>query len=304
MKILIIAGFLGAGKTTFIEKLIEKTKKEFVLLENEYGEVDVDSDFLRTREGINIWELTEGCICCSLKADITSSILTIANTLDPEYLIIEPTGVALLSNLMNNLKKIEYEKIEILPPIGIIDANDYLTEIDHQVFIDNIIKNASVLLLSKGQDLDKGMIDIIEIKWNQINPQNIKVIEPYENKDSKWFESLLTTAKEKIILGNYEIAELVSDIESISHRNISFESLEDFRLFASVLMREAFGKIFRVKGYCVIAGIWTKVDIVTKQFALEKIREMKESKLVFIGENLNKKELNIYLDSISTNTNS
>ena len=93
MKILVVSGFLGAGKTTFIKEMAQKTKQDFVVMENEYGEVGIDKTILDEEKDINIWELTEGCICCSMKSDFASSILTIANTLDPEYLIVEPTGV-------------------------------------------------------------------------------------------------------------------------------------------------------------------------------------------------------------------
>lgn len=91
MKILIVSGFLGAGKTTLIKEMANKTKRDFVVMENEYGDVDIDSNILKD-EGMNIWELTEGCVCCTMKQDFASSILTIANSLDPEYLIVEPTG--------------------------------------------------------------------------------------------------------------------------------------------------------------------------------------------------------------------
>ena len=122
MKILIISGFLGAGKTTFIKELAKRTKKEIAIFENEYGTSGVDGDILKEATKVNIWELTEGCICCSVKGDFAASVLTIANTVNPEYLVIEPTGVAMLSNLITNLKQIEYEHIKLMAPISIVDA--------------------------------------------------------------------------------------------------------------------------------------------------------------------------------------
>ena len=108
MKILVVSGFLGAGKTTFIRTLAERTKKDFAVMENEYGAVNVDGDLLEQTNDLNIWELTEGCICCSMQNDFATSILTIANTVDPEYLIVEPTGVGMLSKIIENIQKIEY----------------------------------------------------------------------------------------------------------------------------------------------------------------------------------------------------
>ena len=113
MKILIISGFLGAGKTTFIKEMSRKIQRDFVVMENEYGETNMDSAFLKGQEILNIWELTEGCICCSTKSDFASSILTIATTLDPEYLIVEPTGVGVLSNVIRNIQPVSYTHLDV-----------------------------------------------------------------------------------------------------------------------------------------------------------------------------------------------
>lgn len=125
MKILVVSGFLGAGKTTFIRTLAERTKKDFAVMENEYGAVNVDGDLLEQTKDLNIWELTEGCICCSMQKDFATAILTIANTVDPEYLIVEPTGVGMLSKIIENIQKIEYERITLLEPLTILDGTMY-----------------------------------------------------------------------------------------------------------------------------------------------------------------------------------
>lgn len=125
MKILVVSGFLGAGKTTFIRTLAERTQKDFAVMENEYGAVNVDGDLLEQTKDLNIWELTEGCICCSMQKDFATSILTIANTVDPEYLIVEPTGVGMLSKIIENIQKIEYERITLLEPLTILDGTMY-----------------------------------------------------------------------------------------------------------------------------------------------------------------------------------
>lgn len=125
MKILVVSGLLGAGKTTFIRTLAERTKKDFAVMENEYGTVNVDGDLLEQTKDLNIWELTEGCICCSMQNDFATSILTIANTVDPEYLIVEPTGVGMLSKIIENIQKIEYERITLLEPLTILDGTMY-----------------------------------------------------------------------------------------------------------------------------------------------------------------------------------
>lgn len=100
MRVLVVSGFLGAGKTTFIQELARRTGRDFVVYENEYGQADIDAKVLSETDELSVWESTENCICCSGKQDFAASVLTIANTLDPEYLVVEPTGVARLSSVL------------------------------------------------------------------------------------------------------------------------------------------------------------------------------------------------------------
>lgn len=119
MKILIVSGFLGAGKTTFIKRLARNVDQRFAILENEYGAAGIDGVRLgQNRQGTqkNVWEMTEQCICCIGKKDFAASVLTIANVVDPEYLIVEPTGVGSLARIIENLRQIEYERIQLLSP--------------------------------------------------------------------------------------------------------------------------------------------------------------------------------------------
>ena len=107
MKILIVSGFLGAGKTTFIKRLARNVDQRFAILENEYGAAGIDGARLgQNRQGTqkNVWEMTEQCICCIGKKDFAASVLTIANVVGPEYLIVEPTGVGSLARIIENLR--------------------------------------------------------------------------------------------------------------------------------------------------------------------------------------------------------
>ena len=168
MKIILVSGFLGSGKTRFIKSLVEKTNKSIVILENEFGDLNLDGDYLKNdiddnTEDVKVWELTNGCICCSTNLDFTHSILTIANTLNPDYLIVEPSGVAKINNIIEKIKKISYERIELGLPILIVDAKNY----------ENILKNYSeyvkeelfyngIVVVSKSENLNEN--DFLEIK--------------------------------------------------------------------------------------------------------------------------------------------
>ena len=127
MKILVISGFLGAGKTTFIKEMIKATQRQFVIFENEFADVNIDSGILKNENNkdIEVWEMSNGCVCCSTQSDFAASLVLIDNALNPDFLIVEPSGVAILSNVIKNIKKSEYERINMLNPLTIVDVSTY-----------------------------------------------------------------------------------------------------------------------------------------------------------------------------------
>ena len=245
MKILIISGFLGAGKTTFIKELAKRTKKEIAIFENEYGTSGVDGDILKESTKVNIWELTEGCICCSVKGDFAASVLTIANTVNPEYLVIEPTGVAMLSNLITNLKQIEYEHIKLMAPISIVDAlslERYKNEFP-EIYKDQI-EFADTVIFSKSENLSDNEKEKLGIEVKSINNSCNIVSDHYSTQPDTWWDSLLL----KYLDGTVEIPikdETAEMPDSFSLNNISVRSVEKFIIFLENLIRGLYGNVFR-----------------------------------------------------------
>ena len=152
MKILLVSGFLGAGKTTFIKEMAKNINLEFVVLENEYADIGVDKDFL-DEKNLDVWEMSEGCICCSMKGDFKSSIKRIYSEINPEYLLIEPTGLGMLSSIIENIKELNNEDIEILRPISLIDVTsfDEYLESFNNFFLDNL-KNTGAIIGDVGNN--------------------------------------------------------------------------------------------------------------------------------------------------------
>ena len=122
IKVDVISGFLGAGKTTLIKKIFESVlkKEKVVLIENEFGEVGVDSTFLK-ESGIQIKEINAGCICCSLVGDFSSSMSEVIERYNPERIIIEPSGVGKLSDIVNAILKLQ-EKLQINILATVVDG--------------------------------------------------------------------------------------------------------------------------------------------------------------------------------------
>ncbi len=151
-KIDIVSGFLGAGKTTFIKLLLERAIKgeQVVLIENEFGEIGIDGGFLKDT-GIEIREMSQGCICCSLVGDFAASLKEILTTYKPDRIIIEPSGVGKLSDVMKAIAGVEEELgVESNSAVTIVDAKKTkLYERNFGEFFDNQIQFATTVVMSR-----------------------------------------------------------------------------------------------------------------------------------------------------------
>ena len=187
MKILLVSGFLGAGKTTFIKEMAKNINLEFVVLENEYADIGVDKDFL-DEKNLDVWEMSEGCICCSMKGDFKSSIKRIYSEINPEYLLIEPTGLGMLSSIIENIKELNNEDIEILRPISLIDVTsfDEYLESFNNFFLDNL-NNTGKVILTKLESINP--LEIENIK--ELNNEDIEILRPISLIDVTSFDEYL-----------------------------------------------------------------------------------------------------------------
>lgn len=195
MKILIVSGFLGAGKTTFIKRLARNVDQRFAILENEYGAAGIDGARLgQNRQGTqkNVWEMTEQCICCIGKKDFAASVLTIANVVDPEYLIVEPTGVGSLARIIENLRQIEYERIQLLSPVTIVDVYSYRRYMaEYPELYQDQIRSADTIIVSKTEACQAEEKQRIQKFLQEINSQ-AKIITDYASTMTREdYQSLL-----------------------------------------------------------------------------------------------------------------
>ena len=160
-KIDIISGFLGAGKTTFIKKLLEEAiaGEQVVLIENEFGEIGIDGGFLKD-SGIEIREMNSGCICCSLVGDFGTSLAEVLTQYKPERIIIEPSGVGKLSDVMKAVIDVSADMdVELNSAVTIVDAAKckmYMKNFGE--FFNNQIENAGTIVLSRTDITDASRI--------------------------------------------------------------------------------------------------------------------------------------------------
>ena len=188
-KIDIISGFLGAGKTTLIKKLIAEAyqNEKIVLIENEVGEIGIDGTFLKD-SGVTINEMNSGCICCSLVGDFETSLKEVLDTYHPDRVIIEPSGVGKLSDVIKAVSTINSDEMELDNFITVVDAKKCrMYTKNFGEFYNNQVEHASLIVLSRSQDLTefqlkecldilKGLNDhspIITTAWDKLNGLDI-----------------------------------------------------------------------------------------------------------------------------------
>ena len=198
MKILVVSGFLGAGKTTFIRELLRRTKIQAVVLENEYGEVDLDSRAVRSAGNSDVLEFMEGCVCCTQKESFINTVLTISSSLDPEYLIVEPSGIGKLGSIVENINRISYERIQLLPPVLILAPRSmeaHLAEYP-EIFADQL-EHAGRIVLTKCGHEDMGLLDRTRELISRYNRQSPVLETPYTLQGMEWWQDVLAGDKEE-----------------------------------------------------------------------------------------------------------
>ena len=183
-KIDIISGFLGAGKTTLIKKLIEEGLKgqKVVLIENEFGEIGIDGGFLK-ESGIQINEMNSGCICCSLVGDFNTALKDVLEQYTPDRIIIEPSGVGTLSDVMIAVQKVvdAEENVVLNSHITVADAmraKMYLKNFGE--FFRNQVEFASAVILSRSQNVKEDKLEKAVALLRDINGKCPIVTTPWE----------------------------------------------------------------------------------------------------------------------------
>ena len=160
-KIDVYSGFLGAGKTTLIRKMIAEGygKQKLVLIENEFGEIGIDGGFLQ-EAGIEIREMNSGCICCSLVGDFGKALEQVIDQYHPDRILIEPSGVGKLSDVVAAVKKVTNDEVQLGYTVAVADAGKckvYMRNFGE--FYNNQIETASTIVLSRTDSISQEKLD-------------------------------------------------------------------------------------------------------------------------------------------------
>ncbi len=209
----IVSGFLGAGKTTLIQKLIKESfqGEKLVLIENEYGEVGIDGGFLK-ESGITISELNSGCICCTLVGDFAKNMREVVETYHPDRIIVEPSGVGKLSDVMNSVVEVAEElHLELASLITVVNGKKALKQMKaFGEFFNNQVENATTIVLSRTQEMDQAKLEEC-VKVLQEKNENASIITtPWDELDGN---DILNAAQKKEAM----VQELLHEVEHHHH---------------------------------------------------------------------------------------
>ena len=189
-KIDIVSGFLGAGKTTFIQKMLKEAFKgeQVVLIENEFGEIGIDGGFLK-ESGIEIKEMNSGCICCSLVGDFGTSLKEVIATYHPERILIEPSGVGKLSDVIKAVADIELENeemkdVKLNTAVAVVDVSKAKMYIKNfgEFFI-NQVESAGTIILSRTQNVSEEKTAEVVALLKEHNPKATIITTPWDQID-------------------------------------------------------------------------------------------------------------------------
>ncbi|WP_170291660.1 CobW family GTP-binding protein [Heliobacterium mobile] len=308
VKVDIISGFLGAGKTTLISKLLRESfsGEKVVLIENEYGEVGIDGPLFREKS-VEVWEINSGCICCSLVGNFIEAVLEVVKTYKPNRIIIEPTGLAKLSDVIKACQKaIAQNNVLALNMVAtvvdVLNHPSYLEEFGD--FYQDQIVNAQTIILSKTQDSDRDRVDkvinsvyglnpqasLISTDWERFRGDDILEIVELNRGLFSWISSFQNNNLKKLNPKLFEFWGVETDkIYNQSQLNIYLGALRN---------EEVFGKIIRGKGLLQTSlNQWIQFDYVQGNYSFREARPERVSRICFIGQKMNQHMLKELFDS-------
>jgi len=219
-KIDIFSGFLGAGKTTLIKKMIAESYKgqKLVLIENEFGEIGIDGGFLQD-SGINITEMNSGCICCSLVGDFGKALKKVIAEYHPDRILIEPSGVGKLSDVIAAVSKVTNDEVTLGYTVAVVDASKvkvYMKNFGE--FYNNQIETASTIILSRTDSIPQSKLDAAVAMLREHNSVATIVTTPWsELTGEQLIEALEGKASVAAELAKMELERLAEEDEEEDH---------------------------------------------------------------------------------------
>ncbi len=301
VKIDIVSGFLGAGKTTLIKKLLKEKlgSEKVVIIENEFGEIGIDGGILRD-SGIEIKEINSGCICCSLVGDFSTALKEVLKKYTPDRIIIEPSGVGKLSGVLEACGKIEKQAdAGANMCIAVVDAVKYIIYVNNfGEFFEDQLKNAKTIILSRTQMMGQDKLTKVVSDIQKRNPKANIVTTDWEKLKG---EDIIALAEQGGVINMENPPE--NRLHSHTQADNFFQSwgVETPTLFTdegirgklkSLSNQSLYGNILRSKGIIQVQkNSWIQFDFVPGEIKIKPCSPDYTGRICVIGEKLNTGEL-------------
>ena len=216
-KIEIISGFLGAGKTTLIKKMLKEVfpGEKIVLIENEFGEIGIDGGFLKDA-GVQITEMNSGCICCSLVGDFGTALKQVIETYAPDRILIEPSGVGKLSDVTKAVMGVAaHEQVELNSSVTVVDGQKckmYMKNFGE--FFNNQVENAGTIVISRTQKMSEDKLNACVAMLREKNPKAAIITTPWDELKG---EQILAAMEHQDLIMKEEMEHLMEEHDHDHH---------------------------------------------------------------------------------------
>ncbi len=312
----IVYGFLGSGKTTFITKVLEEWggKEKIVVLVNEFGDVGIDGTLLKERGG-NVVEMPSGCICCTLQSDFRTQLLDIMQSIQPQRVIIEPTGVATIAQIRSIIEAQLFEKvISRIHYVLISDATGFMGLYKaNPNFVESQVKNARIVLLNKCDRVDKRRAMLTRDAISAINPDTtvittefgavdwsqyqLALSTPPESKNLQTERTFISDRRQDGWIGDKGAIHLHDEEDALGYESfglvysdLTFDE-KDLSNFFERLNASEMGEVVRAKGIFRVGNKSILMELASGELSSQPVRPAEQSKVSIIGRKLNRKEI-------------
>lgn len=301
----VVYGFLGAGKTTFIRYVMENPPQDekVVILVNEFGEVGIDGLIL-SGHGARVAELVElpsGCICCTIASDFRRQVMDICEKFAPDRMIVEPTGVATISQIMQILEAEDLRPLySELSLVHLLDASEFLSFIkSHRHFMENQIRRSQSVILNKMDRVKPAMLGMLVDSIKEINPHANVYPTSFARLDAALVAQVLGLAHEEDEKDDHEPHHehghagehhhehgLADQFESFGRKYSESFSRPRLESFFQTLKNGRYGRVVRAKGIFRVSEDWIKLELASGEVLVEQAPMGEYSAVSIIGENI------------------
>ena len=261
--VVIVTGFLGAGKTTFLMSMRESgawAGEKWAVVVNEFGKVGIDGSILQSGSSMPVVEIADGCLCCTLKGDFQEAVVNLVTTHQPDRILIEPSGIFALSEMADLFAAPPLsEMCRVQAVVAVVDPTQFTSaRLKNNYFVENQIRHANLLVLSKS-GIHAPETEMLALQGlRAINEEAAILTGAWDGFDFGWFRSLLDEgAGKRRPAGTQPAAPPHGDeigIQSFGLRALRDLTEAEYRSLLDDLIQGAYGEVLRMKGYLRIDG--------------------------------------------------